>query len=119
MKVAIPTEEKRLDANVCTAFGRAPVFLIYDTDTEAEVYLDNPAQRTQGGAGVQAGQIIADERVDAVIAWRLGRNAADVMQAAGIKTLGARNGSLQANIQAMLDDELEILGTIHAGFHCH
>ena len=43
MKIAIPVDEKSLESNVCVSFGRTPHFLIYDTDTQKSVFLDNSA----------------------------------------------------------------------------
>lgn len=34
MKIAIPVDEKNLETNVCVSLGRAPYFLIYDTETK-------------------------------------------------------------------------------------
>ena len=39
MKIAIPVDEKSLESNVCVSFGRAPYFLIYDT--ESKVHCSN------------------------------------------------------------------------------
>ena len=40
MKISIPTDEKSLDSNVCI-LCRTPYYLIYDTDTEESVFIDN------------------------------------------------------------------------------
>jgi len=39
MKIAIPVDEKSLESNVCVSFGRAPYFLIYDTETKESIFL--------------------------------------------------------------------------------
>ena len=54
MKIAIPVDEKSLESNVCVSFGRTPHFLIYDTDTQKSVFLDNSAAADTGGAGINA-----------------------------------------------------------------
>ena len=41
--------------------GRTPYFLIYDTDTQKSVFLDNSAAASTGGAGIKAAQMIADK----------------------------------------------------------
>ncbi|NLM58994.1 MAG: dinitrogenase iron-molybdenum cofactor biosynthesis protein, partial [Clostridium sp.] len=51
MKIAIPVDEKSLESNVCVSFGRAPYYLIYDTETKESVFLDNSAAASTGGAG--------------------------------------------------------------------
>jgi predicted Fe-Mo cluster-binding NifX family protein len=52
MKIAIPVDEKSLESNVCVSFGRAPYFLIYDTETKESIFLDNGAAASTGGAGI-------------------------------------------------------------------
>ena len=56
MKIAIPVDEKSLESNVCVSFGRAPYYLIYDTETKESVFLDNSAAASTGGAGIKAAQ---------------------------------------------------------------
>ena len=65
MKIAIPVDEKSLKSNVCISFGRAPYFLFYDTVKKESYYLDNTAVASQGGAGIRAAQVIADQGVKA------------------------------------------------------
>ena len=38
MKIAIPMKEKSMSSSICVTFGRAPYFLIFDTDTEKATY---------------------------------------------------------------------------------
>ena len=47
MKIAIPMEEKSINSSICVTFGRAPYFLIFDTDTGEETYMENPAAAAQ------------------------------------------------------------------------
>jgi len=62
MKIAIPVDEKSLESNVCVSFGRAPYFLIYDTETKESIFLDNGAAASTGGAGIKAAQTIVDNK---------------------------------------------------------
>ncbi|MDI9472740.1 MAG: dinitrogenase iron-molybdenum cofactor biosynthesis protein [Tissierellia bacterium] len=119
MKIVIPTEIKTLDANVCPSFGRAPYFLIYDTQTKESVYLDNTAAASAGGAGIKAAQIVLDSKAEVLLAPRLGENAAQVLIEAEIKILKTKDGTIKENIDAFLSDELAPLQEIHAGFHRH
>ena len=84
MKIAIPMEEKSMSSSICVTFGRAPYFLIFDTDTEKETYIENPAAAAQGGAGIKAAQAVIDAGAEAVILPRLGQNAAEVFEAGQI-----------------------------------
>lgn len=119
MKIAIPVEDKALEANVSTVFGRANYFLIYDTEREESVFVDNLAQSSAGGAGIKAAQTVADQKVNALLTPRLGENAADILEAAGIKIYQAINASARNNIDAFGDGKLSLLDEVHAGFHEH
>jgi len=52
MKIAIPMNEKTLNSSVSAHFGRAPYYLIYDTETKESVFIDNSASASRGGAGI-------------------------------------------------------------------
>ncbi len=119
MKLAIPVESKSSVSNVCPSFGRAPYFLVHDTDTEEDVFLDNSAIASQGGAGIKAAQAIVDHNVEALITPRCGQNAAEVIKAARIEIYKTKEGSSQDNLNAFLEGELVLLEDIHPGFHNH
>ena len=53
MKIAIPVED--YETEICPSFGRAPMFLIYDTETKEKKLLDNSGIAVQGGAGIKSG----------------------------------------------------------------
>jgi len=117
MRIAVPVEEKNIDTEVCPSFGRAPYFLIYDSETKKEEYLENTAANSSGGAGIKAGQFVADSKATALITPRCGQNAADVMLEAKIKIYKSDNSSVKENIEKLLENNLEELGGFHAGFH--
>lgn len=117
MKIAIPTDDKSMETNVCQSFGRTPYFLVFDTDTKASVFLDNSAAASQGGAGIKAAQTIVDCKASVLLTPRCGENAADVINAANIKMYKTINGSVADNINAFNEGKLALLEEIHAGFH--
>ena len=119
MKIAIPVDDKSLKSNVCISFGRAPYFLIFDTDKKEEVFLENSAANSQGGAGIKAAQAIADTNAEALITPRCGQNAADVLKAADIKLYKTKGASVLGNIEAFIAGKLSLLDDIHPGFHGH
>ena len=73
MKIAIPIKEKSIKSSINDSFGRAPYFLIYSTVTKESVFLDNRAVAEQGGAGIRAAQVIADNGVRALITIGVGK----------------------------------------------
>ena len=119
MKIAIPVDENNIQSNVCKSFGRAPFFLIYDTETQESNFLNNSAAFSSGGAGIKAAQTIIDNKADALLTPQCGGNAAEVFQAAGTKIFKTQSDSIQENIDAFLDQKLPLLTEIHAGHHGH
>lgn len=119
MKIAIPVDKKSMETSVCQSFGRTPYFLIYDTNSKEDIYIDNSAAASHGGAGIKAAQTIVDNNVIAVLTPRCGENAAEVLNAANIKIYKTINSSIKENIIALNDGKLSLLSDIHAGFHNH
>lgn len=117
MTIAIPVEDKSISTNVCVSYGRAPYFLIYDTDTKESTFVNNSAASSTGGAGIKASQIIVDNKVNALLTPRCGENAAAVLEVAGIKIYKTSSISVKENINAFIADELSLLDEIHSGFH--
>ncbi|SHN57632.1 NifB/NifX family molybdenum-iron cluster-binding protein [Desulfitobacterium chlororespirans] len=119
MKLAIPVDEKTMKTNVCVSFGRAPYFLIYDTESKEGTFIDNSAALSTGGAGVKAAQIIVDHKVDALLVPRCGENAAEIFKAADIKLFKTTTLWAQENIDACTAGKLPVLDKVHAGLHGH
>ncbi len=119
MKVVVPVESKSLDAPVCPSFGRAPLFALIDMNRGTHEFLDNEAAGSQGGAGIKAAQALVDSGADALITYRCGENAAQILNAAEVKIYKAQDGPVKDNIEALKDRELPLLTKIHPGFHGH
>jgi predicted Fe-Mo cluster-binding NifX family protein len=119
MRIAIPVDEKSIKTSVCQSFGRAPYFLIYDTDSKESKFIDNSAAASQGGAGIKAAQNVVDTEVSALLTPRCGENAAEVINAANIKIYRTTDASVLDNINAFNDGKLSLLEDIHPGFHNH
>lgn len=118
MKVAIPVDEKKVESEVCMSFGRTPLFLVYDTDTRENYFIDNSAVAATGGAGIKAAQIIVDNNVQAMLTPRLGENAADVLKAGNIKIYKTtKEDNAISNINLFTEGKLQELTDIHPGFH--
>lgn len=117
MKIAVVVNEKTDKTEVCVSFGRAPYFMIYDTDAKSAEFMENDAAKSAGGAGIKAAQAVADSGADILLTFRCGENAANVLKAAGIKIYKAKEVSAMENINLFLDEKLSPLAEIHAGFH--
>lgn len=119
MKVAVPVESKSLQVPVCPSFGRTPLFALYDTETGNDEFLDNSAAASQGGAGIKAAQTLLDHGVEAVVTFRCGDNAAQVLNAAKVAIYKAQDGAAAENIEKFKRGALSTLSEIHPGFHNH
>ena len=119
MKIAIPVDKNEIGTDIAASFGRAPYFLIYDTETKEGKFLDNSAAASTGGAGIRAAQIVVGNAADALLTPRCGQNAADVLKAADIKLYKTEGSSSEKNIEKFVAAELPLLTEIHAGFHGH
>lgn len=117
MKIVVPVDEKDMKTDVCESLGRAPYYLIYDTETGEGKFIDNNAATSTGGAGIKAAQTIADTGAGALLTPRCGENAANVLETAGIKIYKTAGASIKENIDAFVAGELSLLDQVHAGFH--
>ena len=109
MKIALPVNNNHLDAGISHAFGRAPFFLFYDTETGEEEYVSNRSVGAPGGAGVSAAQQLADSGIEVVLSPRCGQNAAQVLMAANIAVYVAEEESIQQSIDSFTRGELKPL----------
>lgn len=119
MKLIIPVERKSIDAPVCPSFGRTPMYVSFDTEDGSYEFLDNAAAESQGGAGIKAAQMLVDHEAKAVISYRCGDNAANVLNAAGIVLYKAQDGTVAENIEKFKSGALVPLSEIHPGLHNH
>lgn len=119
MKIAIPSEEGKIDSFVCQSFGRTYYFVVVDSVTLEIEVIDNEAASSQGGAGIQAAQAVVDSGAGVVITFHCGKNAADVLQAANIKILKAVPGTIAEMVKKYNVGELKELTEIHPGYHNH
>ncbi|MEQ8201909.1 MAG: NifB/NifX family molybdenum-iron cluster-binding protein [Syntrophomonadaceae bacterium] len=117
MLIAVPADDKSIESKVCVSFGRAPYFLIYDTDSESGDYVVNSATASQGGAGIKAAQTVVDSKAAVLLTPRCGENAAEVISTAGIKMFKTSPDSIWDNIKAYKEGRLSPLEDIHPGFH--
>ncbi|OPZ82613.1 MAG: Dinitrogenase iron-molybdenum cofactor [bacterium ADurb.Bin429] len=85
MKIAVPAVDREPTAMIDARFGRAPWFLVYDTETQAwEAVANTSNLQTAQGAGIQSAETIARRGVAVVLAPHCGPKAFRVLQAAGV-----------------------------------
>jgi len=127
MKIAISATAPSLDAEVDPRFGRCQYFIIADPETTEFETMDNSSAMAAGGAGISAGQAIADKGVQAVLTGNCGPNAYQVLSSAGIQVItgvsgkvkdvveGYKLGKFQASAQANVPDHFGTGGGMGGG----
>jgi len=111
MKIAISSTGKDLESEVDARFGRCNYFLIVEIE-ENKIKdfkaIENTAKSQQGGAGIVAGEIVAKQKVDAIITVNLGPRAFSVFEQFKIKTYQGE-GKIKEVVQEFLDKKLKEL----------
>ena len=108
MKIAISSTGKNLESEVDARFGRCPYFLIVEIDDKKMINIkaiENTAAGQMGGAGITAAEIVANEKVSAVITANLGPRALSVFEQFEIKIYQGQ-GKIKDVIQKFIKEEL-------------
>jgi len=99
MRIAFPTRENNgMNSPVYGHFGSAPYFIIVDSDTISFESADNPDREHQHGQ-CQPLEALSGKIVDAVVAGGIGSGALQKLNAAGIKTYRAVEGTVSENFE--------------------
>jgi predicted Fe-Mo cluster-binding NifX family protein len=83
MKIAVAALKKHETSPVSEQAGRAPFFLIFDTQGVLTEKLKNPF-RMGGGAGFAVAKFLADRKVDTCIAGKIGDKMTGALEERGI-----------------------------------
>ncbi|MCI5148896.1 MAG: hypothetical protein D3916_05830, partial [Candidatus Electrothrix sp. MAN1_4] len=87
MKLCITAAGNDLNAATDAAFGRAPWFVLVDTESGATQQgqgIENSNSQAAQGAGIAAAQTMTEHGVDAVLTGRLGPKAKTALESSGI-----------------------------------
>ncbi len=114
MKISIPMEQMDIESQINDSFGRAPFYLIYSTVNKDVEYLDHRAVASQGGAGVRAAQVLADNGVRAIITHQCGENAEKILANAEVLIYEAIKGTARENLDAYENDQLKLLSSFRS-----
>ncbi len=109
MKIAFPVNEKSIEADIYDSFGRAPYFVIYNTNSKEIEYLDHRAVVAQGAGGIRAAQVLADQGIKVIITQQCGENAEKLLRKSEVLIYKARSASIYDNINAYLNDQLNLM----------
>jgi predicted Fe-Mo cluster-binding NifX family protein len=120
MKLCVSSTGKDMDSRLDTAFGRAPFFLLIDTETMDVEVVENTAATAGHGAGIAAAQIVSDKGVDAVLSGYVGPYAFNGLQASGLKIFegAAENDTVQEAVTKFKRSEYKETTTLQEGPGC-
>jgi predicted Fe-Mo cluster-binding NifX family protein len=85
-------------------------FIVVDPETLDFESVKNPSLDAAGGAGIQAGQLVASKGVKAVITGNVGPNAYQTLQAAGISIFTGAGGTVRQALEDYKQNRLSKAG---------
>jgi len=117
MRICVTAAGNTLDAPIDPRFGRAPYFVIVNSETMAFEAVPNVAAGAMSGAGVQAAQTIAGKGVNVLITGNVGPNAFQALSSAGIRIVVGAYGTVREVIEKYKRGELRETGAPTVGGH--
>jgi predicted Fe-Mo cluster-binding NifX family protein len=84
MKLCFTAKGATLDSLSEDRFGRAPYFIIVESENGSFEAIQNPYADGAGGVGPKAAQVLIAHEVKALISGQVGGNAREVLVSAGI-----------------------------------
>jgi predicted Fe-Mo cluster-binding NifX family protein len=101
MKILVTAKGKTLDAPIDPRFGRAEVFLVLDTDSQALEAVDNRAGREAAqGAGILAAEQAVTLGAEVVLTGHCGPNSFRALTAAGVKVFSGLSGTAREAVES-------------------
>ena len=95
MKIAVAAQQAGMTAAVDQRFGRAPWFVVVDTESNTTRDINNGVSLNQAhGAGTGAADLLMREHVQVVVAGNFGPKAQAVFQSAGVETVSWSQGTV-------------------------
>jgi predicted Fe-Mo cluster-binding NifX family protein len=101
VRVAFTTSGKDIESPLDARFGRAPGFLVHDTDSGSSEFIDNQQSLDAAqGAGIQAAETVVRTGAKAVVTGHCGPKAFRVLSAAGVKVYNTELPTVAAALEA-------------------
>ena len=109
MKIAISSTTKNIEDKIDETFGRCQYFIIAevkDGKIEKTEAIKNESIDQASGAGISSAQLVAEQKVEAVITGNVGPRAFDVLNQFKIKMYSGK-GTVKESVQDFVDNKLE------------
>jgi len=119
MKIAISSTGKTLEEEIDPRFGRCAYFLIVNIENKEikEVKaIENTAKAQSGGAGITAGEIVANQDVKAIITTNLGPRAFEIFDQFKIKVYSGQ-GKIKDVVNEFIKGNLKELSNANGPQH--
>ena len=108
MKIALSSLGRDVNSKLSEVFGRCPYFIfaeIENSKIQTVEAIENISAKQQGGAGISAAQMVAENKVDVVIAGTFGPRALDVLKQFNIRVFKG-SGLIKEVIKEYADNKL-------------
>lgn len=112
MKIVISSTGDKLESQISPVFGRCAYFIIAeikDKNIESVQSIENTAANQAGGAGITASQIVANEKVDAVVTGAMGPRAFSVLEQFKTDVFNGEQGTVKENAEKFIQGKLKKL----------
>lgn len=107
MRVGVTATGPELDSLVDQRFGRAEYLLFVDLPERALKAVENKAGRSAAqGAGIQAAQVVIDNRATVLITGHCGPKAYQALKAAGVEVFVAAGGTVDEVLSRFQEGKL-------------
>lgn len=118
MKVAFSTLGETLESPLDSHFGRAPKFVVYDTDQTSFEVLDNSQNLDATlGSGVQTVRLLAGAGVRELVTGHLGPKASKEVNASGLKVYQCNASTVSEALAMYTSKALKKLGEADVDGH--
>jgi len=107
MKICITSEGNDLNSKVDQRFGRCQYFIFYDDETSQFEAVENENISGSGGVGVQSGQLVAEKQAKIVLTGKVGPNASQALESAGIEVILDVEGAVKEALDRFKNGELK------------
>lgn len=107
MKAAFTTSGDTLGAPLDSRFGRAPKFLIYDSDAKSFDIIDNEQNlNAMQGAGIQSAETIVRSGAKVLVTGHCGPKAFRILKSAGIQVFNSNASTVSEALELLLKGQL-------------
>ncbi|ABR29891.1 dinitrogenase iron-molybdenum cofactor biosynthesis protein [Thermosipho melanesiensis] len=107
MKLAVPSKGKTLDSLSDERFARAEFFVVYDLEKEEIVEVIENTADDAHGMGPKVSQMLVSKGVSVLVLENVGKNAFEVLKAAGIDVYLTNKKTLREIIEDYKSGKLE------------